>query len=133
LTIAGDVVAVGMAVQNEQWVVLPGMPLQPCRHQVIDHRSQREELGRRGGAGVDQDRTVAAEHQEHERRLVVDRHVLPQDHGVLVAPVDLDVGIGVVLRRLRPVDPGDAQQARPTVLGPSRPGIGRLDVTRRAV
>jgi hypothetical protein len=47
--------------------------------------------------GVDQDRTGPAKQQEHERRLIVDRHVLPQNHGVLVAPVDLNIRVSVVL------------------------------------
>jgi hypothetical protein len=51
----------------------------------------------------------STEQQEHERRFIADRFVLAQDIGVLVAGVDLDVGIGVVLSRLRSVNPGDVK------------------------
>ncbi len=59
--------------------------------------------------------------------LVVDRHVLAQDHGVLVVPVDLDVRVCVVLCRLRSVDPVDAQRAR-HLFGPYRLESDRLSV-----
>jgi hypothetical protein len=59
--------------------------------------AQQEELQVRGRAGVEQEGPGGSEEQEHERRLVVDRLVLAKDVGVLVAGVDLDVGIGVVL------------------------------------
>ena len=43
------------------------------------------------------ERSGASEEEEHERRLVMDGHVLAQYVGVLVVGVDLEVGIGVVL------------------------------------
>jgi hypothetical protein len=70
---------------------------QPAIHDRVNGAAQREEPRIGGGTGVEQDSPAGAEQQEHERRLVVHRLVLAQDVGVLVAGVDLDVGIGVVL------------------------------------
>ncbi len=107
LRIAGDVVAVGMGVQHQQFVASPGATVTatPGLDQVVDDVAQREELTLAGRAGVEQRRTVVPEEQEEERRLVVDGLVLPEDDRVVVVPEDLHVGVGVVLRRLRTVNP----------------------------
>jgi hypothetical protein len=87
-----------MGVQDEQPVVVRmRMTGQPAIHDRIDGPAQREELRVRGSTGVEQDGPGSPEQEKHEWRLIADRHVLTQDVGVLVASVDLDVGIGVVL------------------------------------
>jgi len=99
LAVRCDVVAVCVGMEDEQPVAVPRMSREPAVDQVVDDAAQREEFGRLGRAGVDEHRPGIAEHQEHERRLVVDRLVLPQDVRVLVVRMDLDLGVGVVLRR----------------------------------
>ena len=79
--------------------MVPGMPVAPVREEPVDHLTQGKELGGPGGAGVDQHRALVAAQQEQERRLVMDRHVLPQDERVVVVGVDLDVRVRVVLGR----------------------------------
>ena len=93
------------------------MTRQPALDDRIDGPAQREELRARGSTGVEKEGSGAAEQQEHERRLVMDRLVLAQDVGVLVAGVDLDVGIGVVLGGLRSVNPGDVQIRDASTIG----------------
>ena len=110
LPVARDVVAVRVGVQHQQPVVVPGVAGEPVRHQVVYGRTQREVLGLRRRPGVDQDGPLGPEEQEQERRLVVDRLVLPEDDGVLVVRVGLDVRVRVVLRGRRAVDPRHAQR-----------------------
>jgi hypothetical protein len=87
-----------MGVQDEQPVVVRmRMTGQPAIHDRIDGPAQREELRVRGSTGVEQDGPGSPEQEKHKWRLIADRHVLTQDVSVLVASVDLDVGIGVVL------------------------------------
>jgi hypothetical protein len=64
-----------------------------------------------GCAAVHQHRLVVPEQQVQKRRFVVHRHVLAQDHGVLVIVVDLDLRVPVVLGRRRAVDPSHVQVA----------------------
>lgn len=78
---------------------MPGVTREPGFYELVDHLAKREELGGRGGTGVDQHRPLVAEEQVQERRFVVDRHVLPEDERVLVVVMDLDVRVGVVLGR----------------------------------
>jgi hypothetical protein len=106
LRVCGDMIAVRVGVQDEQVIrsIVPG-------DQVVDGGAEREELRRTRRPGVDENRTLTAEEHEHERRLVVDRLVLPQDEGVRVVLVHLDLGVGVVFRRHRPMDPGHIQPA----------------------
>ena len=96
LAVAGDVVAVAVGVQHQQLVAVAGMGGQPAGQQAVHGGAQREELLLRGGAGVHQQRPVVAEQQVQERRLVVDRLVLAQDHGVVVVAVDLELRVAVV-------------------------------------
>jgi hypothetical protein len=56
LSVAGDVVVMRVAVQNEERIVITGMSRQPLRHQLVDHSAQLEELGGGGGTAVNQDR-----------------------------------------------------------------------------
>ena len=91
LRVAGNVVAVRVGMEYEQPVAVPGIFEQPVRDEVVDDPAQGEDVGRRRGAGVDEDGLIIAEHQEHKRRFAVDRHVLPQDDGVLVVGIHLDV------------------------------------------
>ena len=91
-------VIVPVGVQNQQPVAAGlWMAVQPAVDDRIDGAAQREEPRDGGRAGVEKEGPAAPEQEEHERRFIVDRLVLAQDIGVLVASVDLDVGIGVVL------------------------------------
>jgi hypothetical protein len=77
LTVRGTVVPVTMGVGDDQLVVGPPGFAHPSCDVLIDDRAQREVLRLWRGSGVDQQGTVPAEDQEHERRLEVRRHVLP--------------------------------------------------------
>src|SRR5215467_9146865 len=118
LAVSRDVVTVRVCVQDQQPVVIRmRMTGQPAADDRIDGAPQREELRARGSTGVEKEGSGAAKEQEHERRLVVDRLVLAQDIGVLVAGVDLDVGIGVVLGGLGSVNPRDVQVRNASTIG----------------
>ena len=106
-------IAMRVGVEDKEAVAVAGMGGKPGLHKAVDNAAQREEVRGCGRAGIDQDGPGVAEQQEHERRLVVDRHVLAQDERVPVVGVDLDVRVRVVLRRLRAVDPGHLQVSGP--------------------
>ena len=91
-------VPVRMGMQDKEPVAGAGMGGKPGFHEAVDNAAQREEVRGCGGAGIDEHGPGVAEQQEHERRLIVDRHVLAQDERVLVAGMDLDVRVGVVFR-----------------------------------
>ena len=84
---------------------------QPVGQQAVHRRPQREEPVLGGRAAVHQHRLVVSEQQVQKRRFVVHRHVLAQDHGVLVIVVDLDLRVTVVLGRRRSVDPSHIEIA----------------------
>jgi hypothetical protein len=113
LAVPGGVVVVAVGVRHQQLVVVPGMAGQPAAQETLDRGPQREELRLQGRAAVHQQRLVGAQQQVQERRFVVHRHVLPQDHGVVVVVVDLDLRVSVVLGRRRAVDPSHVQVAWP--------------------
>ena len=112
LSVRGHVVTVPVGVRHDQPVALARVPGQPDRDQPVDLGAQREPLGIGGRPGVEQQRPVVAEQQEHERRLVVDTLALPQDDGVLVVVVDLDLRLAVASPAGRPVVPRDVQRPR---------------------
>ena len=110
LAIGRGVVRMRMRVEDEQPVtVRMRVTGQPFLHDRIDGPAQRTNSRVRGSTGIEQEGPGSPEEEEHERRFVADRHVLTQDVGVLVARVDLDVGIGVVLGGFRSVNPRDVQ------------------------
>src|SRR3984957_8516541 len=82
LAVAADVIAMPVGVRDDQFVSVPRVRPQPVADELVDYIAQREP-GRIGDrAGVEQECPVAAEQQEHERGLVVDRLALPDDDGV---------------------------------------------------
>ena len=84
LAVSGGVVGMRMRMEDE-------MPMSPGRRvagePAVDDRVHGATQGKPGiprSAGVDQECSGASEEEKHERRLVMDSHVLAQDVGVLV-------------------------------------------------
>jgi len=111
LHVPGGVVVVAVGVGHQQLVMVTGMLGQPAGQQAVHRRPQREEPMLWGRAAVHEHRLVVPVQQVEKRRFVVHRHVLAQDHGVLVIVVDLDLRVTVVLGRRRSVDPAHVEIA----------------------
>ena len=104
--VAGDVVAVRVGVRDDQVVVGAGMTDQPVGHELVDRVPERAVVD---SPGVEQERAVATEQQEGERRLEGRVLALPQDHGVGAVVMDLPRWVRGVPPRRRPVDPADVE------------------------
>src|SRR6476646_8353545 len=77
LFVSRDVVAVCMRVKDQQPVAVAGVATEPGLDESVDDPAERKEVRCCGRPGVEKYCALLSEQQKQERRLVVDRLVLP--------------------------------------------------------
>ena len=119
LGVARDVVAVGMRVEDEQFVVVPGVFAEPAFDQLVDDPAQGEELGGLGRTGVDAVATfgvvslAGAAWHSSQGGLIDARLVVPTVTAPKSSPVPLS-GTGPVSPECRRPNPRTCPSRVPT-------------------